>query len=511
MLVFQLNLDHLEERCASRAGRDLKWLLEVVAEINLYLPDDWRMTRSSNNFRIQVVGKDTPALVGHSYRTDGDEILHVIDSVFEKGFIDQYDLNAQYNPGGTNAGVSDPRRSRFDAGTKCRNPECVAPNLYFFRPCPDDSSTPLFARQYEKVFVNKDKEPIGTQYHRIHPLSRAGLDLHHFRWIRWNITGHAELVDTPEPEYRGKDYWETPLLENEANRASFEIYMINYGRTMRRHGVSLPKPPDTYTSPYEYEHEYKFLIEGSEEDARETFTLIREEAAAGGAFFQETGFSVREESQRRSRRQVDLYFDDNQLALCESGVSFRLREKKDLMRVTLKKRLPAPMRIPEQEGLYERIEEEAIVTRPQKKALLEGKRINVFPCRLIAYVVPQCGILWPKLKVVNKRQVLILEDADHRKVEMCLDEVTYEPPRGKSTVPPPLRAHFEIEIEGKGAPRESVRRLARHLEKNLKLKPSPDTKYQRGISLLVGQGLCRQAQQQSNDESESMEGSLAGK
>jgi hypothetical protein len=29
-------------------------LLRILEEINLYLPDDWRMTRSSNNFRVFV-------------------------------------------------------------------------------------------------------------------------------------------------------------------------------------------------------------------------------------------------------------------------------------------------------------------------------------------------------------------------------------------------------------------------------------------------------------------------
>lgn len=291
MLVFQLNLDHLEERCTDRAGRELKWLLEIVAEINLYLPDDWRMTRSNNNFRIQVVGKDTPALVGHSYRAYGDEILHIIDSVFEKGFPDQYDHSA----------ATGKSRSRFNAGTKCRHPECIVPNLYFFRPCPDDSPTPLFARQYEKVFRGKDGKPVGT--------------------------------------------------------------------------------------------------------------------------------------------------------------------------------------------LYERIEEESIITEPQKKALLEGRQINVFPYRLIAYMAPQCRSIRPKIRVINKRQVLILEDSDRRKVEMCLDEVTYEPPRKNGEVTLPL--YFEIELESKGAPLESVERRARHLEKDLGLRSSPETKYQRGISLLREQGLSR--------------------
>jgi hypothetical protein len=477
MLVFQRNLDHLEEKCSDRTGRDLKWLLEIVAEINLYLPDDWRMTRSNNNFRIQVVGKDTPALVGRSYRAYGDEILHIIDSVFEKGFFDQYDLEAATGKG----------RGRVKAATKRQHPDAVAPNLYFFRPCPDDSPTPLFARQYEKVFKGKDKELVGAQYHRIHPLTQAGLDLHHSRWVRWNITGHVEPADTPDPRYHGKDYWDTPLLESDPNRASYETYMIDYGKTMQAYGVTLPKPPEMYMSPYE--HEYKFLIDGNEQHARETFKLIEMEAASGSAFLKETGFRVREESQGRSRRQVDLYFDDNQLTLYESGVSFRLREKKDVMRVTLKKRLPASMQMFGHEALYERIEEEAVVTQPQKNALLDGKQINVFPYRLIAYIAPQCRLIWPKLKVVTNRQVLILEDADHRKVEMCLDEVTYAPPRndGAASLPP----HFEIEVESKGAPRDSVKRLALHLEKDLGLKPSPETKYQRGIALLKEQGLLQ--------------------
>jgi inorganic triphosphatase YgiF len=263
--------------------------------------------------------------------------------------------------------------------------------------------------------------------------------------------------------------------------------MINYGRAMRKYGVTLPKPPEMPASPYE--HEYKFLIEGNEQHARETFNLIQLEAESGGAFLKETGFKVREESEKRSRQQVDLYFDDKQLTLYSSGVSFRLRERRDVMRVTLKKRLPVSEQSARHEGLYERIEEEAVITEPQKHALLEGKQINVFPYRLIAYVAPQCRSIWPKLKVVNRRQVLILEDSDHRKVEMCLDEVTYEPPlKGGDVLLPP---YFEIELESKGAPRDSVERLARHLETDLGLKPSLETKYQRGITLLKGHDLFR--------------------
>ena len=73
---------------------------------------------------------------------------------------------------------------------------------------------------------------------------------------------------------------------------------------------------------------------------------------------------------------------------------------------------------------------------------------------------------------------------------MCLDEVTYEAPRkDRAVILPP---HFEIEVESKGAPRQSVKQLALHLERDLNLKPSPETKYQRGISLLKEQGCCRE-------------------
>ncbi len=261
--------------------------------------------------------------------------------------------------------------------------------------------------------------------------------------------------------------------------------MVHYGRSLKSHGVTVPKPPEVNRDPYE--HEYKFLVDGNEQEGREAFTLVREEAVGGEAFLRETGFRVREESQKRSRQQFDLYFDDKRLTLYNSNVCFRLREKKEVLRVTFKKRFPATDEGAWHEALYERIEEEVLITEPQKEALLKGEPINVFPYRLIAYIAPQCRSIWPVLRVKNRRQVLLLEDAHHRKVELCLDEVTYESPGKEGT--PVARPMFEIELESKGAPRESVGRLARHLEKNLGLIPSRETKYQRGITLLKKKGL----------------------
>ncbi|HID30744.1 MAG TPA: hypothetical protein EYP19_12165, partial [Desulfobacterales bacterium] len=209
MLVFQTDWKHIKEGC-TRANVNLGWLVEVVAEINLYLPDDWRMTRSTNNFRIQIVAEEMPALVGFSYRGSGDEIIHIIDSVFPKGYFDKFDLQA----------IGSKPITRVDKSIKQQHPEIVIPNVYFYRPCPDDSVTPLFARQYVKIKLGRDGNPVGDQYHRIHPLSKAGLDLEHFRWVHWNINGHVEDVETPDAGYHGKDYWEVPLLEKVGTRSS---------------------------------------------------------------------------------------------------------------------------------------------------------------------------------------------------------------------------------------------------------------------------------------------------
>ena len=57
MLVFQKDWSHLEDRCKTRVGIAPDWFIQIVAEINLYLPNDWRLTRSKNNFFIQVVAQ----------------------------------------------------------------------------------------------------------------------------------------------------------------------------------------------------------------------------------------------------------------------------------------------------------------------------------------------------------------------------------------------------------------------------------------------------------------------
>lgn len=459
MLVFQRNWEeHIKEDGCKRAGIEFKWLVEVVAEINSYLPDDWRLTRSTNNFRIQIVADHSATLVGHGYRTKGDDILNIIDSVHKKEFFDVFDVRKK-------TGKS---KGKIDRSFKRKNPEVLVPNLYFFRPCPANSFSPLFARQYERRKKGKGGAWVGDEYHRIHPLTKAGLDLSHFRWVRWNMNGDVSFVETVDPQYHGQNYWNIKGLKSDKKRTSREVYISKYHQILENEGIIPPQPAERNPSPYE--PEYKFFIHGNESDAHTAFGLIPE-------LIEGSDFSIND-FDRKAKKQVDTYFDDDNLSLHAVGASFRVRmKKKDNIQTTLKKRRPVSKGF-SKEGLYERIEEEAVITSSQEAELIAGKPINAFPYRLLPYIAPDCGKLTPKVKVINNRKVFYIRDEQYRKAELCLDEIRYEID-GVMHGP-----YFEIEIESKGAPREKIKELADYLEESLGLIPSHQSKYERGISLL---------------------------
>jgi inosine-uridine nucleoside N-ribohydrolase/uncharacterized protein YjbK len=469
MLVFQLNWkEHIRddpEKGCKRAGIDFKWLVEVVAEINAYLPDDWRMTRSTNNFRINIVSnKHTVALVGYSYRTSEDRILSIIDSVHPKNYGDIYDLKESTGK----------KEKRINASLKKKNPP--TPNLYFYRPCPPDSKIPLFARQYERIKYKKDGSPVGRQYHRIHPLTKAGLDLTHSRWVRWTINGDVMPVDTIPPDYHGKDYWEIPDLVSAGKRACAEKYIDVYNEIVKEVNVALPKAEKN--DHIQYEIEYKFLVPGTGQDVNASFELIEE-------YIRKSSFTI-QDADSKAKVQTDTYFDDDRLSLHAGGASFRVRKKEGTICATLKKRLPAEKAYSDT-GLYQRIEEEAIITSDQEKELLAGQDINAFPYRLLPFIAPGCKILSSKFQLSNKRKTIILSDNDNynRKIELCLDKISYKIEGNER------RPFFEIEIESKGAHRDTIKKIADYLESNLELIPSQQSKYERGISLLKASQIPR--------------------
>ncbi|QTA80256.1 CYTH domain-containing protein [Desulfonema limicola] len=457
MLVLQRNADHVLNDGCKRAGVDPKWLLEVIAEINLFVPDDWRLTRTTNNFRIRIVSHPCATFVGSCYRTHGDNILHIIDSLHLPGFHDCKDLRKRQHE----------FNKKITSNVKKENPEILVPNLYYFRPYPEGFSSPLFARQYERIKQKKDGTKAGDQYHRIHPITKAGLDLEHFMWIRWSITGTVEIVESPDPLYHGKDYWKVPLLENARSRVNLETYEKTFERLLKKYHISLPVLPEKQAAPYEIE--YKLTVPEKESDTSAVFNLILETLENNN---NKTGFYIGDQ-EKRHKTQIDIYFDDNRFSLYETGASFRMR-KKDNIRVTLKKRFDCKQRDTEN-GLYRRIEEEAVITASQQADLMAGKPVNSFPYRLLPYIVPDCGLLSPRVIVKNERRIIYIQDHKYRKAELCFDRVIYQI-EGKNYGP-----FFEIEIESKGADSKDIEQLAGYLEKNLELTKSKHSKYERGV------------------------------
>lgn len=65
-----------------------------------------------------------------------------------------------------------------------------------------------------------------------------------------------------------------------------------------------------------------------------------------------------------------------------------------------------------------------------------------------------------------------------QKAEICFDITHYEI-NGKTYGP-----DVEIEIESKGLPRRDIKGIAELLESELKLKPSPYSKYERAVRYL---------------------------
>jgi hypothetical protein len=430
MLVFQKNWrEHIRkdpQKGCIRAGIDFKWLAEIVAEINLYLPDEWRLTRSKNNFRIDIVADTRVSLVGHAFRTDNENILNIIDTVFPAKFIDTEDLRNQ--EGGTRIGLT--------ARTKKNHPETVVPNLYFFRPSPAKSDSPLFARQYERVKKNKAEEFGGDQYHRIHPLTKAGLDLMHFRWVKWNINGNTCLVDAVPQDYHGKNYWDIiPELSAESKRGKAEEYLREYEKILKEfhiHPQELNRPLPTDL----FQIEYKYLV--PESDVSAVYEIIDE-------CIEELGFSAIEKP-KRSTEQIDGYYDDALFSLHNTGASFRVRKKSnDNMLVSLKKRKLIED-IYARSGLYERIEEEAVISLSQENDLKKGKPVNILPYRLLSFIAQNLGALQHVMTVKNQRKTFVLQDDSLRKIELCMDRVSYEFGSGS-----PKNPFFELEIQSREA------------------------------------------------------------
>lgn len=236
---------------------------------------------------------------------------------------------------------------------------------------------------------------------------------------------------------------------------------------LQNNGIT-PQEPVPPQSPYEIE--FKFVLDNAQ--APETFSVVKQKVAEciAEAYPQ---FQIEWDSEKL---QTDTYLDDAHTSLLHANACFRLRKRSDHIRITLKKRFPHPV----EDGLYRRIEEEAVVRAFQVEALKRGQPVQLLPYRLIAYVAPGCGPLREVVTVENKRTIATLRDNGRRRAELCFDELYFYRPGEQEKAGP----FYEIELESKGMPDEALRSIATTIAGIPELTASQETKYERAVQLL---------------------------
>lgn len=434
----------------------IKKLLLIIEEINLYLPDDWRMTRTKNNFRVfvQIERKgdlESFVLAGRSFRQADGRILHSIETVLKPEYLDSVDREDLVAKSDINAL---PKKNRHDAYDQIRmdHPDLVRPNLYFLKPRLDDCSSPLFARQYERVF----KDDTLYEFHRIHPLTKNGVDRSKFRWIRWSCYGEAKLVKSPSPEAHGRDYWKVSQIGFE--KATKMIH--NHKRLLEEHNIIMQQG-EVPGGPFEVE--YKLLFRGEPSERQSIFDAAEQ-------IIRKTGVTI---DSRKSQVQNDTYMDDNEFTILFGGGSFRLRQTPETARITLKAKRSDAAR---PDGEYNRLEEEQTITAQEANTFLSGQQIGASPVKALKERFPNCGNLAARVKVETTREILHARNKNGQDAEVCFDFVRFLDLSGKE-----VARDVEIEIESKGMPVIEIAKLADLLKKELGLEPSPRSKYERAF------------------------------
>lgn len=438
---------------------DIKELLAVIEEANLYLPDDWRMTRSKNNFRIFVrieseSNVKSYVLAGQSFRQTNGSILHEIHTVLEPQFLDHVDTSVLAKKHGARA-LSRDRHSGIHDRLRMDHPELVRPNLYFLKPRLDDCPSPLFARQYERVFEDNSL----YEFHRIHPLTKAGVDRRSFRWLRWTCFGDAALVKRPQHNAHGRDYWSIPPVGFEKATRIMQAHR----RLLKENDITMlqGESPD---GPYEVE--YKLLYPGDANDRQSIFECAEQ-------IIHRSGLTV---DSRKYQVQNDTYLDDDDFTILSGGGSLRVRQTSETTTLTFK---ATRSHVSESDGEYNRLEENLTITQEEASLLLSGQRLPASPTRALQERFPACSSLAPRVKVETTRELLHARNRSGQDAEVCFDFIRFLDLFGKE-----LGRGVEIEIESKGMPVTQIARLADVLRRELDLEPSPQSKYQRAIDYL---------------------------
>jgi inorganic triphosphatase YgiF len=188
------------------------------------------------------------------------------------------------------------------------------------------------------------------------------------------------------------------------------------------------------------------------------------EVAAVDAALRELGAVVRTSG---SRRQIDVYLDDDRGSLARVGIGLRIRSEERGSRVTCKTRGS------NRAGLFVREEHEADwpTTRPPDTAreLPEAVRDQVEP-----FVRERR--LQPWLQLITRRETRVLQQDERDLCELVIDQVAASAGERSATF-----AEVELEVVDDTA---GVERLAAALQGRLPLQPADDDKPHHAATLL---------------------------
>lgn len=426
--------DHIIERLHQRGhGLSIEQLSAYLAEINQYMPDDWRMKVNKNSFIVRVQSEIPINLVGFSYLARNQiSTFHFIHSALKIEYDDLKDIPA---------GVEIPN--------VCR------PNLYYFRkPFPyAGHSSPLWARQGEKY-----KEGEELEYHRIKPLTQKGIISGIQIWVQFH-TGNGTITRVPEPpkDTHGRSYW---MLHKESDLSKPQKERLD---RYREELINLQIDPHYEAPQTEGKLEYKYIAP----------VLFDQTIFQGLTDYSYTG--------KHKLILQDTYLDTEQKELQKRNISLRLRQvffkNKSYYFVDMKK---GEVR---KKKRYKRDKDSWSISPHRAEKILKRNEFSYPISSVVSYLLDDVSALAPIAYLDTQRIIFTLQQAQTMaRVEVRLDSTKYSFEQHRED----LSGH-EVEIQSMSDTTENTALIANWLRDQLGLQPAQGTKLERAFQLELRQ------------------------
>lgn len=165
--------------------------------------------------------------------------------------------------------------------------------------------------------------------------------------------------------------------------------------------------------------------------------------------------------------QTDVYLDTSDYTLLKAGAALRIRQRGENYVGTYKSSEK------QQESIFERREFDWTLSSEAIKLWTEEKK-PIIPPTIIGKLNLQGQSLRKVLAIETHRHTAILSGNDGFKAELVLDEVTFRGHKGQ-------KPYREIEVELLNGHLEHFKQITNSLQNHLKLHPSIDSKYKKGM------------------------------